>query len=136
MNKVFLHRSLSRDQYLGHVDQPGHVFETRLGPDHEIGRVEVETGKIYETRLGPDHYAGRLDAESGKVYRAALGPDELIGKVDNDGALVLHKRLAPDEYVGRVAEMYSLAHAAAAFLLLVMPALEIAEAKKHSGNPN
>lgn len=121
MNKVYLHRSLARDQYLGYVDQEGKVFETRLGPDRQVGRVDLETGKVYETRLGPDRYAGRVDGETRKVYRSQPGPDEYIGRIEPDGALRLHKRLAPDEYLGLVTEMYSLAHAAGAFLLLVLP---------------
>lgn len=129
MNKAYLHRELSRDTYLGHVDQVGKVYETRLGPDKLIGRVDPDTGKIYETRLGPDRYVGRLDGATGKLFRAEPGLDEYLGKIEADGALMLHKRLAPDQYIGRVADMYALPHAAAAFLLLVLPAYQEAHEK-------
>ena len=123
MNKVFRHRAESRDQYLGHVDQAGIIFETRLGPDTEVGRVDLETGRIYETRTGATICVGYVDLENHKVYRLMADEQELVGKVEPDGALILHKPLAPDEYVGRVAEMYSVVHAAGGFLLLVLPVL-------------
>ena len=124
MNKAYRHKPIAPDEYLGRVDQAGKTYETRLGPDLYVGRVDLNTGKIYESRLGPDKLIGRVDSHNGKVYHSRLGPDEYLGRVDPDGKCYLHKRLARDEYMGKVTEMLSLTHGAAAFLLLILPALE------------
>jgi hypothetical protein len=54
----------------------------------------------------------------------ALGPDEYLGRVHDDGKLYHHKQLAPDDYLGKVDEMISNDYGGAAFLLLVLPAVE------------
>jgi hypothetical protein len=124
MNKVYLHKHLAPDDYLGRIDAEGKVYASRFGPDKFIGRVDIRTGKIYEARMGPDNYIGRVDSQSGKVYRAKLGPDEYLGRVHDDGKLYHHKQLAPDDYLGKVDEMISNDYGGAAFLLLVLPAVE------------
>ena len=121
MNKVYKHKALAPDQYLGHVDADGRVFESRFGPDRYIGRVDPRSGKIYEARLGPDRHIGQVYPENGKVYLAKFGPDEYIGRVHQDGKLYLHKPLASDEYLGKVVQMSSRVHGGGAFLLLVIP---------------
>jgi hypothetical protein len=124
MNKVYRQKPLAPDEYLGHVRADGKVYESRLGADKYIGRVELESGKIFEARLGPDKHIGHVDVESGKVYLEHFGPDEYLGRVRKDGKLYHHKFLASDEYMGKVTDMLSLAHGGAAFLLLVRPAFD------------
>jgi len=124
MSKVYKHKPLARDDLLGHVEPDGKVYESRFGPDKYVGRVEIDTGKIYEARFGPDQYIGRAELDSGKIFRSKFGPDEYLGRVDEDGKLFRHKPLAPDEYLGKIVEMPGLAHGGAAFLLLVLPAVE------------
>ncbi len=121
MNKVYKHKPMASDEYLGQVDIEGKVYESRFGPDHYIGRVDLYEGKIYESRFGPDSYIGRVDVRSGEVYLSKPGLDEYVGKVMKDGKLYFHKRLAPDQYLGKVTEMVSVHHGAAAFLLLILP---------------
>lgn len=130
MNKVYRHRPAANDEYLGWVDEEGRVYETRLGPDKYIGRVEPGSGKIYEARLGPDKYIGRVNGKSGKIYLAKLGPDIYIGRVQTDGKLFHHHNLAADEYLGKVIEMTSRIHGGAAFLLLIQPAYDEAAVKE------
>jgi hypothetical protein len=127
-SKVFRHKPLAADELLGRVEPDGRLYESRLGPDRFIGRVEIDNGKIYESRVGPDKYVGRVELDTGKVYRAKVGPDEYLGRVDGDGDFHRHKALARDEYIGKLTEMASYAHGGAAFLLLALPAWEKAEA--------
>lgn len=128
MNRVYRHRPRLHDEYLGRVTPDGKVYESRLGPDRYIGRVDLNTGQIYEARVGPDKKIGRVELDSGKVYLSRLGPDEYLGEVRSNGKIYHHKWLAPDEYLGRVEDMTSLTHGGAAFLLLVQPAYDEAEA--------
>ena len=121
MNKVYKHKAFAPDEYLGHVDADGRVFESRFGPDRCIGRVDPRSGKIYETRLGPDRQIGKVYPENGKVYLAKYGPDEYLGRVTQSGKLYLHKFMGPDEYLGKVVQMSSRIHGGAGFLLLVIP---------------
>jgi hypothetical protein len=121
MNKVYKHKPSAIDEYLGHVDLDGHVYETHLGPDKYIGHVEIGTGKIFETRFGPDKYIGHVELDSGKGFISKFGPDEYIGRVQKDGEIYLQKQLAPDEYLGKIIDMTSIAHAGAALLLLLYP---------------
>lgn len=123
-SKVYKHRILARDQYLGRVDADGKVYEGRYGRDKYVGRVDLESGNIYDSRLGPDQLLGRVELDSGKVYFSKLGADQYLGRVHQNGRLYLHRRLARDEYLGRIKEMPSFAHGGAAFLLLVLPAHE------------
>jgi len=115
---------MAPDEYLGRVEPDGKVYEDQFGPDHYVGRVDLETGRIYESRLGPDKYIGRVDARSGKVYHAQMGPDEYLGRVEPDGKSYLHKPLAADVYLGRTQELVSLSHGGAAFMLLILPKIE------------
>jgi hypothetical protein len=124
MNKVYLHRSMAHDELLGRVGADGRVYDERFGPDEYIGRVNLEDGKIYVSRVGPDEYIGRVKLKTGEVHLSMFGPDKYMGKVTKDGKIMRHKHLAPDEYLGRVDDMLSIAHGAAAFLLLILPAIE------------
>lgn len=130
MNKVYRHKSFSPDEYLGHVEQDGKVYEAQMGPDKYIGHVELETGKIFESRLGPDKYIGKVESDTGKVYLGKFGPDEYIGKVNKNGKIYQHRPVVSDEYIGKVIEMVSVIHGGAAFLLLVLPAYDEAVEKK------
>jgi hypothetical protein len=128
-SKVFLHKPMAPDELLGRVEPDGRVYESRLGPDKYVGRVDVDNGKVYEARLGPDKYVGRVELDSGKVYHHRPGPDEYLGRVDGDGQFYRHKAIAPDPYIGKIAAMPGYAHGGAAFLLLVLPAWEDAHPK-------
>ncbi len=124
MKKVYKHKALLPDQYLGRVDEDGKVYQTISGPnrpDKYIGRVDLSTGKVFDAQVSPEKYLGRVEADSGKVFLAAIGPDEYLGRVHEDGRIYHHKRLAPDEYLGKVADMNSALYGGAAFLLLVLP---------------
>ncbi|MBM4424165.1 MAG: hypothetical protein FJ030_12390 [Chloroflexi bacterium] len=129
MNKVFRHKPLAADEYLGHVGFDGKTYEARFGPDKFVGHVELDTGKIYGT--GINNYLGRVQLDTGKVFRhkpAAL--DEYLGHADGDGKLYRH-RVGPDEYIGKIEGATSYALSGAAFMLLVWPLIEEeAETKK------
>jgi hypothetical protein len=87
--------------------------------------VELETGKIYESRLGPDQVLGRVDLEDGKVYLGKLGPDEYLGRVHEDGKLSPPQKHCRDKvHREGCTDMASIAHGGAAFLLLVIPHFE------------
>ena len=122
--KVYLQRTgILHDKLLGRVEENGRVYRTYLGPDDEIGHVHVEQGKVYAQRLGNDEYIGRVDLDNGKVWRQVVaGPDEYLGRVHEDGRMDYHIAGRADEYIGRIAGDAPLAHAGAAFLLLVWPA--------------
>jgi hypothetical protein len=124
MSKVYLAITGAPDQLLGHVDEAGRVYRSQIGPDNEIGHVNLETGRIYEQRFGPDKRVGHVDLSSGRVVSTRLGPDEHVGQVDADGKLRRAQALAVDDYVGRVDPFLSYAHSAGALLLLALPALE------------
>jgi hypothetical protein len=134
MSKVYRHITLAPDEYLGRVEDDGKVYESKFGPDRYIGRVDTETGLIYESRLGPDKLIGRVNQEDGKVYHSRMGPDEYLGKVDANGKCYWHKMMAPDIYMGKIKEMISFAHGGAAFLLLIMPAIEEVKEDKEVKN--
>jgi len=136
MSKVYRQKPLAPDELLGRAEFDGRVFESRLGPDHVVGQVELDSGRIFESRFGPDKHVGRIALDSGKVYRVRLGPDEYLGRVDPDGKFYRHKPLAPDEYVGKIDPMPGYAQAGAAFLLLVMPAWQEAHADKDQAPPS
>lgn len=126
MKEVYLQKALALDVYLGRVDEDGKVYRSVSGPrkpDSFVGRVDLATGKVYDAGSTPERYVGRVDAE-GKVYLAALGAEEYLGKVHEDGKLYHHKRMARDEYLGKVKDMDAPAFGGAAFLLLVMPAVQ------------
>jgi hypothetical protein len=130
MSKVYRHIPMAADAQLGRVEPDGRVFETRFGPDKQMGRVDVDSGKIFATRVGPDQQVGRVALDTGKVYRTKFGPDEYVGRVDEDGKFHRHKPVALDEYIGRMVEMPTLAHGGAALLLLALPAWEELEAER------
>ena len=129
-SKVFRHKPLAMDELLGRVEPDGRVYESRLGPDKFIGRVETDNGKIYESRIGPDKYVGRVELDTGKVYRAKVGPDEYLGRVNGEGEFHRHRALGADAYMGKLTEMASYAHGGAAFILLALPAWDKAQAAK------
>ena len=133
MSKVYQHHPLAPDKVLGRVEPDGKVYESRIGLDKYIGRVDLETGKILESRFGPDKYIGRVELEAGKVYLTKFGPDKYVGRVEADGKVYHHKRMARDEYLGRVDDMLSPAHGAAAFLLLLLPTFEELEENGDGG---
>jgi hypothetical protein len=124
MSKVYLRRpGALPDDLLGRVGSNGRVYRSYLGPDDEIGHVNLESGKVYAQRLGLDEYIGRVDLDDGKVYRhVAAGPDEYLGRVHEDGRMHYDVAGRVDEYIGRIAGDFSLAQAGAAFLLLAWPA--------------
>lgn len=125
MGTVFKHRAGWPDKDLGHVEEDGRVYRSDFGIDDRLGRVDLESGKIYSSRLGPDKYIGRVDLQNGRVYRhVPVGADEYVGRVNENGHMDRHDALSPDEYEGRLEEPESLAHTAAAFLLLVLPATD------------
>lgn len=122
--KVYLRRpGVLHDTLLGRVEEDGRVWRTHLGPDDEIGHVNLESGKVYAKRLGNDEYVGRVDLHDGKVWRhVAAGEDEYLGRAHENGRMDYHVAGHADESIGRVANHASLAHAGAALLLLVWPA--------------
>lgn len=122
--KVYLQRAgVVHDKLLGRVEENGRIYRTYLGPDDEIGHVDLDTGKVYAQRLGNDEYVGRADPGDGKVWRhVAAGPDEYLGRVHEDGRMDYHVAGRADDYIGRIAGGASLVQAGAAFLLLVWPA--------------
>ena len=128
MSKVYLAIPHAPDRLLGHIKENGNVYRSEAGPDDKIGHVELKSGKVYSRRPGPDKKIGHVDLENGRVYAARVGLDKHIGRVQEDGKLYLDRSLAPDKYVGRVDPFLSYAHAGAAMLLLVAPALEAQDA--------
>ena len=123
MVKVYLQRpGVAHDKLLGRVEEDGRVYRTQLGPDDQIGHVDLESGKVYAQRLGLDEYIGRVDLDSGKVWQdVTAGPDEYLGRVHEGGRMECHVAGEADDYMGRIAGDASLAQAGAAFLLLVWP---------------
>ena len=125
MSKVYLHRKGFPDKLLGHVTETGKVFRTDSGDEEEIGYVELETGKIFISLVDPGTYAGKVKLDSGKVFRhVPHAMYEYLGEVHKDGKMYLQKTAWPDKYIGKVAEFRSNGHAGAAFLLLVLPAVQ------------
>jgi hypothetical protein len=134
MKKVYKHKPLALDEYLGRVDEDGKVYKNVAGPrklDSYIGRVDLTTGKVYDAGTTPERYLGRVDPE-GKVFLSALGAEEYLGKVHANGKMFHHKRLARDEYLGKVKDMGAVVFGGAAFLLLAMPVFQ-AELEKAEG---
>jgi hypothetical protein len=135
MSKVYLQRAGALpDELLGRVEENGRVYRSRLGPDDEIGHVDLGTGKVYAQRLGNDEYLGRVDLDNGKLWRdVTAGPDEYLGRVHEDGRMDYHLPGRADEYIGRITAEASLARAGAGFLLLVLPAF--AKQQQQQENP-
>ncbi len=125
MSKVFLHQAGRPDKLLGHVKNDGSIIRSEPGFDDEIGHVDVSSGKIYAKRLGLDDYLGRVDMDDGRIYRhVPAGSDEYLGKVLKDGAMYRHVPKASDDYIGKLQDSPSFAHAGAAFMMLVLPAVD------------
>jgi hypothetical protein len=125
MSKVFLHRRGFPDKLLGRVNEEGRITRSEAGPDEEIGYVDLGTGKVYLSLVRPGTYAGRVQLETGKVFRhVPHGPDEYLGEVHENGKMFRHVSAWPDKYVGNMPDFISLAHSGAAFLLLVLPAID------------
>jgi hypothetical protein len=133
--KVYLQKpGILHDQLLGRVEENGRVYRTQVGPDDEIGHVHVESGRVHAQRLGIDEYVGRVDLDDGRVWlHVTAGADEYLGRVHENGRMDRHLPGQLDEYVGRIASEASLAHAGAAFLLLVRPAF--AEQQQEEESP-
>lgn len=127
MYKVYRAIANTPDELLGHVEEDGRIFRSKVGLDDRLGRVDLTSGKVYEDRVGPDQEIGHVDLKSGKVYLRRFGPDEYVGRVDGDGRIHRHVPLAIDKYIARVDRFVSYAHSAGAMLLLVLPALESTE---------
>ena len=124
MSKVYLAISVAPDRLLGRIDDNGKIYRSQVGPDDEMGHVDLSTGEIYEQHFGPDKKVGHVALSSGKVYATRLGPDAYVGEVSADGRMHRHQTLATDEYIGKVDQFLSYAHSAGAMLLLVLPVLE------------
>ncbi len=127
MKKVFKHKTLAPDIYLGRVEDDGKVYRNIGGPrkpDHYVGRVDLQTGNVYSAETGPEVLTGHVELDSGKVHLTRLNHTEYIGRVNEKGRIYHHKRMAFDQYLGKIKEMMSYAYGGAAFLLLVMPVFE------------
>ena len=133
MKKVYKHKTLSPDMYLGRVEDDGKVYRNLGGPrkpDHYVGRVDLQTGKVYSAEAGPETLAGHVELNSGKVYLTRLSHTEYVGHVSEKGRIYHHKRMAFDQYLGKIKDMLSYAYGGAAFLLLVLPIFEADLAKE------
>ena len=133
MKKVYKHKTLAPDTYLGRVEDVGKVYRNIGGPrkpDHYVGRVDLQTGKVYDSEAGPEILVGHVELDSGKVFLTRLSHTEYIGRVNEKGRLYHHKRLAFDQYLGKIKDMMSYAYGGAAFLLLVLPVFEAELAKE------
>jgi hypothetical protein len=127
MKKVYKHKALAPDVYLGRVEDDGKVYRNVEGPrkpDHYIGRVELQTGKVYSAEAVPETLVGHVELDSGKVYLTRLNQTDYIGRVNEKGRIYHHKRMAFDQYLGKIKDMMSYAYGGAAFLLLVLPVFE------------
>ena len=124
MHKVYLAIPLAPDELLGHINDAGIVFRSKVGLDDRLGEANLATGRVYADRFGPDKEVARVDVRNGKVYLSRLGLDEYVGNVDVHGHMHKHVRLGPDKYIGKIVPFVSYAHSAAAMVLLVLPALE------------
>ncbi len=135
MKKVYEHKTLARDVYLGRLEDDGKVYRNVGGPrkpDHYIGRVDLETGKVYSSEAGPETLVGHVELDSGKVFLTRLDHTEYIGRVNEKGRIYHHRRMAFDQYLGKIKDMMSYAYGGGAFLLLVMPVFEADLAKEES----
>lgn len=137
MKKVYKHKTLAPDVYLGRVDDDGKVYRNTGGPrkpDQYIGRVDLQTGRVYSAETGPEVLVGHVELDSGKVHLTRLNHTEYIGRVNEKGRIYHHKRMAFDQYLGKIKDMLSYAYGGAAFLLLVLPVFE-AELEKEEPAP-
>jgi hypothetical protein len=135
MKKVYRHKRLAPDIYLGRVDDDGKIYRNIGGPrkpDNYVGRVELNTGKVFSAETGPETLVGHIELDSGKVFLNRLGTTEYIGRVNEKGRMYHHKRLAFDQYLGKIKDMMAYAYGGAAFLLLVLPVFEAELAKEQS----
>ena len=135
MKKVYKHKTLAPDMYLGRVEDDGKVYRNLGGPrkpDHYVGRVDLQTGSVYSAETGPETIAGHVELDSGKVYLTRLNHTDYIGHVNEKGRIYHHKRMAFDQYLGKIKDMLSYAYGGAAFLLLVLPVFEADLAKDES----
>ncbi len=127
MKKVYKHKSLAPDVYLGRVEDDGKVYRNTGGPrkpDNYVGRVDLQNGRVYSAESGPETLVGHVELDSGKVHLTRLSHTEYIGHVNEKGRIYHHKRMAFDQYLGKIKDMLSYAYGGAAFLLLVLPVFE------------
>ncbi len=116
MAKIYRHRTMRSDDYVGSIDKEGKVYREKFGPDEYVGRVDYESGKVYAHRTGLDDYLGSVNDE-GKIYGHQFGPDKYAATVNDEHKIYAQKTLARDDYVGRVEEMTHMVEAAAAWFL-------------------
>ena len=116
MAKIYQHRAMRGDKYIGKINKEGKVYREKFGPDEYIGRVDYESGKVYAHRRGKDDYLGSVN-EEGKIFGHKFGPDDYVASIDKDHKIYAHKAMARDDYLGRVDEMMHMVEAAAAWFL-------------------
>jgi hypothetical protein len=136
MYKVYLAIPGALDKLLGHVNEDGKVYRSKLGLDEQLGQVDLSSGKVYAERFGPNKVVGRVDLKSGKVYTSRLGPDEYVGNVGENGRMHRHVPMGADEYIGKIEPFVSYAHAAGAMLLLVLPEMGSWNTDENPGTSN
>jgi hypothetical protein len=127
MKKVYKHKTLARDVYLGRIEDDGKIYRNVEGPrkpDHYVGRVDLQTGKVYSAESGPEVLVGHVELDNGKVFLTRLNQTDYIGRVNEKGRIYHHKRMAFDQYLGKIKDMMSYAYGGAAFLMLVLPVFE------------
>ena len=127
MKKVYKHKTLAPDVYLGRVEDDGKVYRNVDGPrkpDHYVGRVDLQTGKVFSAESGPEVLVGHVELDSGKVFLTRLNQTDYIGRVNEKGRFYHHKRMAFDQYLGKIKDMMSYAYGGAAFLMLMLPVFE------------
>jgi hypothetical protein len=127
MYKVYFAISRAMDKQLGYVREDGTIYQSKVGLDERLGKVDLASGKVFEDRFGPDKTVGYVDLKNGKVYLSRFGPDKYVGNVDGNGRMHRHVPMATDEYIGKIEPFISYAHSAGAMLLLVLPALDETE---------
>jgi hypothetical protein len=137
LKKVYKHKTLAPDVYLGRVEDDGKVYRNLGGPrkpDNYVGRVDLQTGKVFSAESGPETLAGHVELDSGKVYLSRLNHTEYVGHVNEKGRMYHHKRMGFDQYLAKVKDMLSFAYGGAAFLLLVLPVFEAELVKEESAS--
>ena len=110
---------------LGFVREDGKVYRSRIGSDEYIGRVDLVNGLIYAEQYGYEKEIGQVNLLNGKVYSRLSGPGQYLGYVDRRGRMYRHISMDADAYIGKARKSMSIAHNAAAMLLLVIPAGDI-----------
>jgi hypothetical protein len=134
MYRVYKAVPMGLDEHLGHVNEDGKVYRSKVGLDDHLGTVDLSSGKIYTERFGPNKKIGHVNLKNGKVYLSKFGIDEYVGSMDDHGHMHRHVPMGADEYIGKIDPFVSYAHAAGAMLLLVLPAVEGEEQEENPDN--